>query len=57
MKDGRQIKPEWVPSAYKDEKPEVRGEGSTAKTELTAPFYSAKKGRMKSGISNTRKRP
>lgn len=57
MKEGQQIRPEWVPSAYKDEKPEVRSEGGTAKTELTAPLYSGKKPLLKSRVSNTHKKP
>jgi hypothetical protein len=47
MKERKQIRPEWVPSAYRDEKPGVRGKGGAAKTELTAPLYSAKKSYIK----------
>jgi hypothetical protein len=57
MKDDRQIKPEWVPNAYKDEKPEVRSESGAAKRELTAPLYSGKNAHLKSRVGNTRKRP
>ena len=57
MKEGQQIRPEWVPEAYKEDKPEVRGKGSVAKTELTAPLYSGKKTPSRGRVGNTRKKP
>jgi hypothetical protein len=56
MKEGYQIKPEWVPSAYKDEKPEVKGSSDATKPEPTALLYFAKKAHSKSRLSKTRKK-
>nr|WP_294794447.1 hypothetical protein [uncultured Mucilaginibacter sp.] len=57
MKEGQQIRPEWIPSAYKDEKQEVRNEGNRVKAQPTAPLYSGKKANLKDRISNARKKP
>jgi hypothetical protein len=57
MKERQQIRPEWVPNAYKDEKPEGGSESSKAKTQLTAPLYSGKKVPNKNRISNKLKKP
>ena len=57
MKEQQKIRPEWIPSAYKDEKPEVSRKSGAAKAELTAPLYIDKKPLLKQRVGSTRKKP
>ena len=56
MKEGHQIKPEWVPSAYKEEKPEA-GSEEEKKENHSALLYSGKKTPLRSHVNKGYRRP
>lgn len=57
MKDVRNIRPEWVPNAYKDDKSEGRSTDNKAKINSSTLLYSGKKALFKSLLSKTYKKP
>jgi len=56
MKEGHQIKPEWIPAAYKDDLEAATEKDVNLKAQPSAPLYSSGKTLLKSRVSNQRKK-
>jgi hypothetical protein len=57
MKEGKQIRPEWIPSAYKEAESEPKRVEIKPTVSKLSPLYSGKKTLLKSRVSKGYKKP